>query len=67
MKDYIKRMVDELQELKEKYTKLKAFLDKKPDIPQIKLLLLDVQRGVMSNYIDVLEARLKLEQEDDAD
>ena len=60
MDDYRSRLITESLELKEKITKLKAFIDGKgiSKLHQIDKDLLRNQYGVMKHYHDILETRL---------
>ena len=69
MKDYKKRMKDEYTQLKERTDKLDNMLDKyhageldfEPTCP---IWLLNQQLATMQTYVDILEARAKIEDVD---
>ena len=63
MEDYQKRMLAELEELKERVEKLDAFIhsDKVESIASDKRYLLFSQFSVMQSYLDILSMRCHLE------
>lgn len=66
MKSYQKRFIEEYRQLTQRLSKLDKMLNKyvagtldfEPDCP---IRLLQEQRRVMSEYVDILEARAKFE------
>lgn len=61
MKDYVKRMCEEIHQLDEKLEKLSNFLKKKPEITKEEDILLYTQRDVMDAYLRILTHRLAIE------
>ena len=64
---YKVRMMEEYNELKDKYNKLHRFLNKHKvgklafEVPQNKIELMTEQKEYMGKYLNVLEARMELE------
>ena len=66
MKDYVVRMVDELNELQTKAEKLNIFIEQNDiykSLPQEKQDLMRDQWHAMCLYIDILKKRIALEEE----
>lgn len=61
MEEFQKRMVEELQELKDRITKLDAFVHNNPKYEELdkqERILQAMQLGAMTQYASVLTARL---------
>jgi len=60
---YIDRMVNECEELKDKIEKLNRFFSTPifNGLPERKKVLMESQHGLMIEYVEVLEERIKLE------
>lgn len=61
--DYIKRMINEFNELRERYIKLNIFIngDKFKQLDQVQQHLLKLQHTTMDAYINILGSRLNYE------
>lgn len=65
MKDYIKRMIEEEQELKTKIIKLEKFLSEENDISLEQHRLLFAQLYAMQTYRYILHVRIEKESEEE--
>lgn len=63
MEDYVKRMLDEAEQLEDKVTKLSKFFSTTiyGGLPENKKNLMKQQESHMRNYLNVLKERIELE------
>lgn len=63
MKDYLKRMIAERDELQKRIPRLSSFLEVNfgSDFDARKFILMSRQLGLMIGYLDVLQERIDLE------
>ena len=57
--DYRKRLLEERNQLKERYSKLCLFLSGDTKLRAIDFALMHEQKEIMENYLEILERRLE--------